>query len=110
MGSPEPDGIMVFSPAGEAIGRIALPERCASLCFGGAKRNRLFMAACRSLYAVYVNTRGTVRRQAKNQRLPVENQPPRQPGHQGFLKTIGRLRLRSNGWSQVFIRPWRLGG
>jgi len=38
------------------IGHIALPERCANLCFGGRKRNRLFMAASQSLYSVYVNT------------------------------------------------------
>jgi gluconolactonase len=38
------------------IGRIALPERCANLCFGGLKRNRLFMAASQSIYALYVNT------------------------------------------------------
>jgi len=52
------DGVMIFSPAGEPIGRIALPERCANLCFGGLKRNRLFMAASQSLYALYVNTQG----------------------------------------------------
>jgi gluconolactonase len=40
------------------IGHIALPERCANLCFGGRKRNRLFMAASQSVYAVYVNTEG----------------------------------------------------
>ena len=40
------------------IGRIALPERCANVCFGGRSRNRLFMAASQSLYAVYVNTEG----------------------------------------------------
>jgi hypothetical protein len=40
------------------IGRIRLPEVCANLTFGGAKRNRLFMAAGQSLYAVYVNTQG----------------------------------------------------
>ena len=37
---------------------IALPERCANVCFGGVKRNRLFMAAAHSLYALYVNTQG----------------------------------------------------
>jgi gluconolactonase len=37
---------------------IALPEICANLCFGGAKRNRLFMAASQSLYSLYVGTRG----------------------------------------------------
>ena len=52
------DGVMIFSPHGQAIGRIALPERCANLCFGGVKRNRLFMAASQSLYALYVNTQG----------------------------------------------------
>jgi gluconolactonase len=58
MGDPELDGVMVFSPEGEAIGRIALPERCSNLCFGGVKRNRLFMAASQSIYALYTNTRG----------------------------------------------------
>ena len=58
MGAPELDGVMVFSPQGEPIGRIQLPERCANLCFGGVKRNRLFMAASQSIYALYVNTRG----------------------------------------------------
>ncbi len=53
-----PDGVRVFSPQGLAIGHIHLPERCANLCFGGAGRNRLFMAASHSLYALYVETRG----------------------------------------------------
>jgi gluconolactonase len=52
------NGVLVLSPQAEPIGRIALPERCANLCFGGAKRNRLFMAASQSLYAVYVNAQG----------------------------------------------------
>ncbi|WP_417790844.1 SMP-30/gluconolactonase/LRE family protein [Stutzerimonas xanthomarina] len=51
------DGVMIFNPAGKAIGKIRLPERCANLCFGGAKGNRLFMAGSHSLYALYVNTR-----------------------------------------------------
>jgi len=58
MGTPELDGVMVFAPDGTPIGRIALPERCANVCFGGVKRNRLFMAAAQSLYALYVNTQG----------------------------------------------------
>ncbi|MDB5956437.1 SMP-30/gluconolactonase/LRE family protein [Ramlibacter sp.] len=60
MGDPELDGVMVFSPQGERIGRIRLPERCANLCFGGLQRNRLFMAGSQSLYSLYVNTRGAV--------------------------------------------------
>jgi gluconolactonase len=58
MGTEALDGILVFAPDGTKIGRIALPERCANLCFGGPKRNRLFMAASQSLYALYVNTQG----------------------------------------------------
>ena len=58
MGSDELDGVTVYNPAGKLIGRIRLPERCANLCFGGVKRNRLFMAASQSVYALYVNTQG----------------------------------------------------
>jgi gluconolactonase len=58
MGDPALDGVRIFSPQGEPIGHIALPERCANLCFGGRYRNRLFMAASHSLYALYVNTQG----------------------------------------------------
>jgi len=52
------DGVHVFAPDGVRIGQIRLPEVCANLCFGGVKRNRLFMTASQSLYAVYVETRG----------------------------------------------------
>jgi len=52
------DGVAVFNPGGALIGRILLPERCANLCFGGVKRNRLFLAASQSLYSLYVNTQG----------------------------------------------------
>jgi gluconolactonase len=51
-------GVNVLSPAGKLVGRVRLPESCANLCFGGPKRNRLFMVASQSLYAVYVNTQG----------------------------------------------------
>ncbi|MGE3911041.1 MAG: SMP-30/gluconolactonase/LRE family protein [Chloroflexota bacterium] len=57
-GGPGIDGVQVLSPEGERIGQILLPERCANLCFGGAKRNRLFMAGSQSIYSLYVNTRG----------------------------------------------------
>jgi gluconolactonase len=52
------DGVHVFAPNGDRIGLIKLPETCANICFGGVKRNRLFMAASQSIYAVYVGTRG----------------------------------------------------
>jgi gluconolactonase len=52
------DGVHVFAPDGTRIGLIRLPEICSNVCFGGAKRNRLFMTASQSLYAVYVETQG----------------------------------------------------
>ncbi|GAB2580997.1 SMP-30/gluconolactonase/LRE family protein [Ramlibacter solisilvae] len=64
-GSPEArpdelDGVRVYAPDGTAIAHIHLPERCANVCFGGRHRNRLFMAASHSIYALYLNTQGTV--------------------------------------------------
>lgn len=52
------DGVRVINPAGAPIGHIHLPERCANLTFGGRYRNRLLMTASKSLYGLYVNTRG----------------------------------------------------
>ncbi len=52
------DGVHVFAPDGTRIGLILLPEICGNVCFGGPKRNRLFMTASQSLYAVYVETQG----------------------------------------------------
>ena len=58
MGNAAQDGVKIFDPTGQPIGFIALPERCANVCFGGVKRNRLFMAASHSVYSLYVNTQG----------------------------------------------------
>ena len=52
------DGVRIVEATGQAIGHIHLPERCANVCFGGAKNNRLFMASSHSLYALYVNVQG----------------------------------------------------
>lgn len=52
------EGVLVIAPNGDTIGAIRLPERCANVCFGGARRNRLFMTASQSLYAVYVGVQG----------------------------------------------------
>ena len=52
------DGVHVFAPNGDRIGQIRLPEICSNVCFGGTKRNRLFMTGSQSLYAVYVETKG----------------------------------------------------
>lgn len=60
MGSAELDGVLIYNPDAKLIGRIVLPERCANVCFGGRHRNRLFMAASKSVYALYVNTQGAL--------------------------------------------------
>lgn len=52
------NGVHVFAPDGTLIGKIHLPEACANICFGGVKKNRLFMAASQSLYSVYVDAQG----------------------------------------------------
>jgi gluconolactonase len=52
------DGVHIFSPSGDRIGQVLLPEICSNVCFGGTKRNRLFMTGSSSLYAVYVETQG----------------------------------------------------
>ncbi len=58
-GRPEDlDGVMVFSPEGLPLAHIRLPERCANLCFGGAKNNRLYLASSHSVYALYVGAYG----------------------------------------------------
>ena len=60
MGRDDLDGVMVFNSEGTLIGRVRLPERCANVCFGGRRKNRLFMAASQSLYSLYVNTEGAI--------------------------------------------------
>ena len=52
------NGVTVWSPEGNLLGRIRLPEVCGNICFGGPKRNVLFMAASQSLYAVHTATQG----------------------------------------------------
>ena len=58
--SEDLDGVMVFSSEGKPLAFIKLPERCENLCFGGPKNNRLYMASCHSIYALYVEARGAV--------------------------------------------------
>jgi gluconolactonase len=57
-GDPNRNGVMVFSPSGDLLGQIHLPEPCANLCFGGQKKNRLFMTGSHSIYSVYVDAVG----------------------------------------------------
>jgi gluconolactonase len=58
MGTPALDGVAVFSADGKPLGRINTPERVANVCFGGLRRNRLFMTASTSIYSLFVNTQG----------------------------------------------------
>jgi gluconolactonase len=57
---PAEDGVRCYAPDGAMIGKINLPETCANLCFGGRKRNRLFMAASTSIYALYLDVQGAM--------------------------------------------------
>ena len=60
-GDPAEDGVRCYTPEGDLIGRVHLPEGCANLCFGGRKRNRLFMTASTSVYALHLNVHGALR-------------------------------------------------
>jgi gluconolactonase len=55
------DGVICLGPEGTRLGRIKLPEMVSNLTFGGEKRNRLFITATSSLYAVYVSANGAQR-------------------------------------------------
>jgi gluconolactonase len=57
-GDPKEDGVRCYSPAGELLGKIHLPESVANLSFGGVLRNRLYIGATSSVYACYVGTQG----------------------------------------------------
>ena len=57
-GDAAEDGVRCYTPEGTLIGKIHLPEGVANLCFGGPRRNRLFMAASTSVYALYLSAEG----------------------------------------------------
>jgi gluconolactonase len=52
------DGVHCFSPEGKLLGKILVPQTVANVTFGGPRRNRLFICATKSLYAVYLATTG----------------------------------------------------
>ncbi|MCP4562241.1 MAG: SMP-30/gluconolactonase/LRE family protein [Bosea sp.] len=52
------DGLHVYDPDGTLIGKVLVPEVVANLCFGGPKRNRLFICGTTSLYALMTHTNG----------------------------------------------------
>lgn len=55
------DGVHCYAPDGVFLGKIKVPEPVSNLTFGGPKRNRLFITATTSLYAIYVGTTGAQR-------------------------------------------------
>lgn len=55
------DGVHCYAPDGVRIGKILVPETVSNLTFGGPQRNRLFITATTSLYAVYVAANGAQR-------------------------------------------------
>ena len=104
MGSAELDGVKIFNPDGKPIGFIALPERCANVCFGGRKRNRLFMAASHSIYSLYVNTQGATADEISD-RLPVLDFDRYKAGATA-LKRWGATSCRST--NATCLRAWAL--
>jgi gluconolactonase len=55
------NGVLCIAPDGTPLGKIRLPQMASNLCFGGPRRNRLFITATKSLYAIYVGVSGAQR-------------------------------------------------
>jgi gluconolactonase len=51
-------GVQCFAPDGTLIGRIRIPETTANITFGGARRNRMFIAANTTLYSIVLSVTG----------------------------------------------------
>ena len=60
-GDPKEDGVRCYTPTGELLGKIHIPETVANLCFGGQQRNRLYICGSTSLYAVYTSVQGAMK-------------------------------------------------
>ena len=60
-GDPSNDGVRCYTPEGELLGKIHIPETVANLCFGGQQRNRLYICGSTSLYAVYTSAQGALK-------------------------------------------------
>jgi gluconolactonase len=52
------DGVHIYHPDGTLLGKLLVPETVSNLCFGGAKRNRLFMTATTSVYSLFLTVNG----------------------------------------------------
>ncbi|MDB5517719.1 MAG: gluconolactonase [Tardiphaga sp.] len=60
-GDPKEDGVRCYTPKGDLLGKIHIPETVANLCFGGQQRNRLYICGSTSLYAVYTSVQGAMK-------------------------------------------------
>jgi gluconolactonase len=55
------DGVHCYGPDGVLLGKVLVPEVVANVCFGGFKRNRLFICATTSLYSILLKVQGCLR-------------------------------------------------
>ena len=60
-GDPNEDGVRCYTPDGELLGKIHIPETVANLCFGGQQRNRLYICGTSSIYALYTGVQGAMK-------------------------------------------------
>jgi gluconolactonase len=60
-GDPSEDGVRCYTPDGDLLGKIHIPETVANVCFGGQQRNRLYICGSSSLYAVYTSAQGAMK-------------------------------------------------
>jgi gluconolactonase len=60
-GDPSEDGVRCYTPEGELLGKIHIPETVANLCFGGQQRNRLYICGTSSIYALYTSAQGAMK-------------------------------------------------
>jgi gluconolactonase len=52
--------VFCYAPDGTHLGTIPIGEMVANVCFGGPRRNRLYICGQTSLYSIYLNTRAAV--------------------------------------------------
>jgi len=60
-GDANEDGVRCYTPEGELLGKIHIPETVANLCFGGQQRNRLYICGTTSIYALYTSVQGAMK-------------------------------------------------
>src|ERR1700730_52140 len=103
---PKEDGVRCYSPSGDLLGKIHLPETCANLCFGGPLRNRLFVCGSTSVYALYVGTQGALKPSIPLlRRFRLGGCGPR------FFRAIGTGQgAAAFGWNMAIVDPLRVRG